>query len=310
LISKILCTHALLSIDAFNLCFKPKDCPMTDKSLLEVLTLRSGSESDEFIGTADAYGVIGIYGGHFLGQGLAAAFKTIDDDKLAHSLHAYFLKTGKPGVPISYRVERNRDGRGFASRTIKAFQNGQQVFAMMVSFKLFEPGDEHQKTMPIVPSAAELIAKREAANAPKFPFPMTLNGRVDMEWASESFRAETFVAGREPHLRNWMRANVLGIAKPSMNQCMLAFLSDGTMMFNAALPHGIPFETHRLTSLDQALWFHRNSSASDWLLFDQRSTAAADSRGMNEGEIYNQAGELLMTVAQESMLRRLSVTTA
>jgi acyl-CoA thioesterase len=32
-------------------------------------------------------------------------------------------------------------------------------------------------------------------------------------------------------------------------------------------------------------------AASDWLLFDLRSTAASDSRDMNAGEVYHQAGE-------------------
>ena len=44
---------------------------------------------------------------------------------------------------------------------------------------------------------------------------------------------------------------------------------------------------------------------SDWMLFDQRSTAAADGRGMNEGEAYDQTGKLIYTTSQESMLRRV-----
>ena len=89
-------------------------------------------------------------------------------------------------------------------------------------------------------------------------------------------------------------------------QIVLAFLSDGTLMFNAALAHGIPFETHRLTSLDQSVWFHRDTDPSRWMLFDQRSTAAADGRGMNEGEFYDADGKIVMTCAQEATLCRLT----
>ena len=56
---------------------------------MEVLTLAPGDQADHFIGSAEAYGVVGIYGGHFLGQALAAALATIEPNKLAHSLHAY-----------------------------------------------------------------------------------------------------------------------------------------------------------------------------------------------------------------------------
>jgi acyl-CoA thioesterase II len=273
-------------------------------SLVDVLTLKPGEQADHFIGSAEAYGVIGIYGGHFLGQALAAALATIEPNKLANSLHGYFLRPGMPQVPIIYQVNRLRDGRGFATRTVTAYQQAKPVFHMSASFKVFEPGDEHQKTMPAVLPAAALIERREAAGIPPFQFPMTADGRVDMEWASESFNPAQFVAGRTPCLQTWMRANVPNDIDARLSQCVLAFLSDGTLMFNAVLPYGLPFQSHRLTSLDQAVWFHRPCNPADWLLFDQRSTAAADSRGMNEGEVYAADGQLILTVAQESMLRR------
>jgi hypothetical protein len=47
---------------------------MTDKTLIDVLRLKSSPEPDEFIGTAEAYGVIGVYGGRFLGQRLTDTF--------------------------------------------------------------------------------------------------------------------------------------------------------------------------------------------------------------------------------------------
>ena len=271
---------------------------------MEVLTLAPGDQADHFIGSAEAYGVVGIYGGHFLGQALAAALATIEPNKLAHSLHAYFLRPGIPAEPIIYQVQRLRDGRGFATRTITAYQQAQPVFQMSASFKVAEPGDEPQKTMPEVPSAASLMERRQAAGIEPFRFPMTADGRVDMEWASESFLPAQFVTGRAPCLQTWMRANVPKDIDTRLSQCVLAFLSDGTLMFNAVLPYGIPFRSHRLTSLDQAVWFHRPCNVADWMLFDQRSTAAADSRGMNEGEVYGSDGQLVLTVAQESMLRR------
>jgi acyl-CoA thioesterase len=38
--------------------------------------------------------------GIFVGQALAAGFQTVGDDKLAQSLHAYFLRKGDPEQPI------------------------------------------------------------------------------------------------------------------------------------------------------------------------------------------------------------------
>lgn len=89
------------------------------------------------------------------------------------------------------------------------------------------------------------------------------------------------------------------------SQVLLAFLSDGPLMFNSVIPHGLPFQTHRFTSIDHAVWFHRPCDVTSWMLFDQHSSAAADGRGMNHGKIFDRDGKLLMTVIQESLLRRM-----
>jgi len=76
-------------------------------------------------------------------------------------------------------------------------------------------------------------------------------------------------------------------------------------MFNALRPYRHVVSTHRATSLDHSLWFHRDADPGRWLLFDQHSPAAADSRGLNLGSIFDDAGRLVASVAQESMLRRI-----
>jgi len=103
----------------------------------------------------------------------------------------------------------------------------------------------------------------------------------------------------------WMRVPGGDALTERQRQIVLAFLCDGPLMFNSILPYGAPMQTHWATSIDHSAWFHRLVDPSQWMLFDQRSTAAADGRGMNSGEIYGAAGELIMTCAQESVLRRL-----
>ncbi|HCD27582.1 MAG TPA: acyl-CoA thioesterase II, partial [Gammaproteobacteria bacterium] len=56
-------------------------------------------------------------------------------------------------------------------------------------------------------------------------------------------------------------------------------------------------------SLDHAMWFHQHTDADEWLLFDQCSLAVDDSRGLNQGEIFDRAGRLIASCTQESMLR-------
>lgn len=273
-------------------------------NLPELMSVSATEALDVFVGQQESYGRLGIYGGHFLGQALAAGFETVDEPKVAQSLHGYFLNPGDPEAEIIYRVTRLKEGRGADMRAISAEQNGRPAFHMIASYKLPEEGEEHQPEMPSVPSPAEVQAKLDATGK-NFQPPMMNKDRATSILITETFVPDNFKPGREPRLQTWMKSNHEAPVSPRAAQCALAFLSDGTLMFNSVLPYGIPFATHRLTSLDHSVWFHRACDAGDWLLFDQESTAAADGRGMNEGRIYDQSGKLIATVAQDSMLRRM-----
>lgn len=281
----------------------PVTSPNSELSLIELMTPEPTDDPAVFTGIGNPYGVMGIYGGHFLGQALAAGFATVEEPKLAHSFHAYFLKRGDPDVSIDYRVHSLRDGRGSAVRAISAWQDEAEIFHMIASFKLPEDGHEHQPSAPHVDPADTLVAARQARGEEAFPFPPTQNDWAQMEWAGPSFRERE--VGSEPILRVWMRIPDGQELSDRQRQIALAFLSDGPLMFNSVVPYGVAMETHWATSLDQSVWFHRQADPSEWMLFDQRSTAAADGRGMNGGEIYSLDGRLIMTCAQESMLRRM-----
>ena len=81
-----------------------------DLTLTELLAVTPTDEPDMFVGLTETYGQLGIYGGHFLGQALAAAFMTVEEPKLAQSFHAHFLARGNPDAELTYRVDRLRSG--------------------------------------------------------------------------------------------------------------------------------------------------------------------------------------------------------
>src|SRR5204862_512645 len=78
------------------------------------------------------------------------AQRSVEDDKLAHSLHAYFMRPGDENHPIIYRVVRDFDGRSFANRRIIAMQGGQPILNMTASFQRPAEGLHHQFDMPDV----------------------------------------------------------------------------------------------------------------------------------------------------------------
>ena len=69
--------------------------------------------------------------------------------------------------------------------------------------------------------------------------------------------------------------------------------------------HSIPWATPglRVASLDHAMWFHRPFRVDEWLLYVLDSPTAQGARGLTHGRFYNRAGELVASVAQESMIR-------
>lgn len=275
---------------------------MTD-SLLELLAVEPAKEADTFIGQPEDYGPIGVYGGHLVGQALAAGLETVDEPKLAHSLHCYFLRPGDPETPIQYVVERLREGRGSDVRNITGLQHGRKAFQMTASFKLPEPGDEHQPQMPEV-DHPEVLQQAILDGGMSFNPPPTTKGRMQMLLASEHFMQPEYTPDREPVLKVWTRCASDRPLTDREAQIVLAFLSDGTLMFNSVIPYGVPFRTHRLTSIDHVVWFHTGCDVTEWMLFDQHSSAAGDGRGLNHGTLFGQDGRLVMTVAQESLLRR------
>src|ERR1700760_1253918 len=91
-----------------------------------------------------------VFGGLVAAQATVAAYRTVDADRPMHSLHAYFLRRGNPLVPIEFRVEVTRDGRGFSHRRVSAIQGGRAIMEMACSFAAAEQGLQHQATMPEV----------------------------------------------------------------------------------------------------------------------------------------------------------------
>src|SRR5688572_19061710 len=90
-----------------------------------------------------------LYGGQVAAQALLAAGRTVDRDRLPHSLHGYFLRSGDAARPTIFHVERDRDGRTFSARRVIAIQGGEVIFNMSASFQASEEGPDHQVQQPL-----------------------------------------------------------------------------------------------------------------------------------------------------------------
>ena len=96
------------------------------KKLIDILSLKQ-VETNIYEGENIDLGFRSVFGGQVLGQALMAASYTVEEDRNAHSLHAYFLRAGDTSKPIFYEVDLIRSGKSFSTRRVVAKQNGRAI---------------------------------------------------------------------------------------------------------------------------------------------------------------------------------------
>ncbi|WP_406837384.1 acyl-CoA thioesterase II [Streptomyces sp. AHU1] len=282
------------------------------QSLLDLLDLER-IEENIFRGRSRSAVVPRVFGGQVAAQALVAAGRTVPEDRLAHSLHAYFLRIGDPGAPIVYSVDRIRDGRSFTTRRVVAVQHGQPIFHLSASFQAYEEGMEHQAPMPPAPDPETLptTAEQLPLYADVFTDPevveriLEARESVDLRYVDAPPYA-TVGEAREPRSQVWFRTNGKLADDPLLHVVLATYVSDMTLLDSILLAHGRGgWVTGDVVgaSLDHAMWFHRPFRADEWLLYDQESPSASGGRGLGQARIYTQDGRLAISVIQEGVVR-------
>ena len=276
--------------------------------IIETLDLEE-IELNHYLATSPNEGWQRVYGGQVIGQALVAASRTVSTDRSAHSLHGYFLRAGDTDIPILYKVDRIRDGKSFTTRRVVAVQRGQAIFTMSISFQVDEGGLNHQFDMPDVPGPDDLQTEDEIRQVQSKNWPKEFQDSFSGSSAIQVKPIEPMdllnPKPAEPVQRCWMRCGDKLPDDPRIHQCVLAYLSDWSLLDTATRPHAVSFmqDNVQVASLDHAMWFHRQFRADEWLLYDQDSPSASGARGFNRGLIYNQSGELVASTTQEGLVR-------
>ena len=276
--------------------------------LLSILDLET-LEDNLFRGRSPQQSWQRVFGGQTLGQGLVAAVRTVPPERVAHSLHAYFLLPGDLNRPIIYSVERVRDGASFTTRRVTATQHGRAIFVMSVSFHKHEQGLEHYSTMPKVPPPEDLPSEQDLKARMLAELPEVMRKYWEQERPIELRPVDVsryFSREQRPAEQMlWLRASGrLPDAFP-LHQCVLAYASDFSLLDTALIAHGkLMFDKDiQLASLDHALWFHRPFRADEWLLYAQDSPSSHGARGFCRGSVFRRDGALVASVAQEGLTR-------
>ncbi|MEV7972909.1 acyl-CoA thioesterase II [Cellulomonas sp. NPDC089187] len=248
-----------------------------------------------------------VFGGQVIAQALIAAGRTVPDGRLPHSLHGYFLRPGDVATPIDLSVEQLRDGRSFSARRVHAAQEGAAILSMIASFQERQDGIELTEPMPSVPDPEDVESAMDRMGHMDHP--------VARFWTHESAFDVRHVGGSiylgpgEPNADGgqqvWMRTRAPLPDDQLVHRALLAHACDQIMLEPILRRAGLSWLTPGLSvsSLDHAMWWHRDLRVDDWLLFDQRSPSAQGGRGLGATRVFDRNGVLVASIAQEGMIR-------
>ena len=265
-------------------------------------------EENIFRGDSRDIGSAQVFGGQVLGQALSAAQHTVED-RVAHSLHAYFLRRGDMKAPIIYEVDRARDGGSFSNRRVVAIQHGRPIFNLAASFQNPEPGLDHQAAMPDVPGPDGLkdIADVASEHLQSLPEKMRRFMTAKRPFDFRPVEPVNLVAAepQDPVKHVWIRTVDQLPDDLALHQNLLAYVSDYELLGTSTLPHGLPFGRGKviMASLDHALWFHRDVRIDRWLLYSMDSPNASGARGLARGQLFTEDGQLVASSVQEGLVR-------
>lgn len=260
-------------------------------------------DDNRFLGPQPKSAMQPLFGGHVIGQTIVAASRTIEGGRPIHSLHGYFLHPGDASQPLTFEVERVRDGGSFSARRVVASQAGRVIWVADTSFHDRISGFERADPMPAsvdpekLPSLMEMFTRSSGVEGEW--------GDLDVRWGGPWPPQGEVPSGHPGHNQLWFRTKETIPDDPVLHAAILGYTSDLTFLTPVLLPHGAFMWTPglKVASLDHAIWFHRPFRVDDWLLYDQLSPVASGGRGLALGTIYTAAGERVVSTAQEGLVR-------
>ncbi len=280
------------------------------KELLNILELTEVG-THQFEGESKTIGSPNVFGGQVLSQALNAAYRTITNNRILHSLHSYFLEAGNLELPIRYEVSIIRDGGSFSTRRVTALQRDKIIFILSASFHKVEEGYEHQIPMKTnIKPPEKLLSWDDLLE--QYGKLLPKNRREFLEIERPIDFKPTVIANPldrkdlPPFNDIWfkLKGNINGLELP-IKQQILTYISDYNILLTAILPNAkkAHYGNLQMASLDHSMWFFREFDFDDWMLFSIDSPSSGNARGFSRGNIFSRDGKLIASVAQEGLLR-------
>lgn len=238
-----------------------------------------------------------VFGGQLLAQSIAAACRG-HEDKTIKTLHTVFARAGSPQRPVEIAVDRMHNGRALASCTVTIRQGERLCARSMVLLTSDEPDfirhtDQYESSL--------LPPETLRRTSPDTGWDVHIAEGADIRDPQATGPAELDV---------WTRFRGAP-ADPMLAQAMLAYASDGYLIGAAMRPHhGVGQDlAHKTIStgvLSHTITFHEPWPPDEWLLMSHRSPYAGRGRSYGRADVFSEAGRLVASFVQDSMIRPMS----
>ncbi|KAI1779522.1 thioesterase-like superfamily-domain-containing protein [Hypoxylon cercidicola] len=265
-------------------------------------------------------GIRSAFGGSLLGQSAAAAAATVPPTFQIYSLQSAFLRAVTPKEKVRYHVERILDGRGFASRIVRATQgsNNACLYSATICFQRNMPvGNVLDYHVPMPEEGGTLPDSIRDGKAQEMMAAIT--GRsvplIQLGVKEDPFDWRPFdhpPAGEPTKFwqRTFVRSPTIASKDLQVHQSALVYMSDA-FTIGAALhanPNKVGKKLSNVTmavTLAANLSIHEPTARVDEWMFAQHET----SWGSNGRVVIHQrywdvkSGRLIMSGTQECLIR-------
>ncbi len=262
--------------------------------LLRVLALEQTGEGRWRGSSISFAGGPVVFGGQLLAQSVMAG-ASVDPTKELKSIHTIFARGATVEAPLEFALDVMQTGRTFASASVSVFQGDRLCSRSLVLLHAPDPDlIAHQIEPPSV------MAPKDAVPSPHGPgyWELRTVGGVDV--------GDPNAVG-PPELDVWARFPGAP-GDPTINQALLAFVSDGFLIGTAMLPHpgvgqSMAHSTIDTNVITHTLTFHAPLSAGSWMLLRHESPFAGRGRSYGRAHVYSEGGALVASFVQENMIR-------
>ena len=251
-----------------------------------------------------------LYGGQIVAQALMAAGLSVAPDRPVHSLHAYFLRGGRPFETITFNVHLIRESGAFTVAHVVAEQAGHALLSLEASFHVWEDGPEATNAVPDVPPPELMVPIDDWQLAQPMPdqersVPYFLDA-LEYRQSPETLPGSS-QKNHSPIRDLWVRTRGVLPDWPLLHASIMAYASDKPLLGTTVLSPPISGDPrgYLIASLDHSMWFHRPFRGDEWNLIHLSSSTTGQARAFARGDFYGPDGALAASVTQQGLVRPL-----